>query len=319
MKNLYLRVRFAFVFLAFLSCLTQAVVIVSHPYQGITYISRTETLPRDINIHIFLVDLTKPGISFKLTQQGGSRDTIRQTTLDFLNQEHAQVAINCHFFLPYPSNDANSNVVGLAASHGNVYSPFEPQPIREDFTDQSYAIIPFAPGLNIEPNNAALIVHRNAAFADNKHVLEPVKLWNAVSGSAQIITNGAASIPKYTGSAPVLKSISGYSDDNSWYSLPKPRTAIGLTRDNRLLVLFTVDGAGGSSGLTVGEVCDFLIRDYVVYNALNLDGGGSTTLAMEDPATHIGKIVNVPSEDSNGRSVGSSLVIFADDLPSNKL
>ncbi len=36
--------------------------------------------------------------------------------------------------------------------------------------------------------------------------------------------------------------------------------------------------------LTLSEVADLLIRDYGVWNALNLDGGGSTTMAMEDPA-----------------------------------
>jgi exopolysaccharide biosynthesis protein len=58
-------------------------------------------------------------------------------------------------------------------------------------------------------------------------------------------------------------------------------------------------------------VADLLIRDYGVFNALNLDGGGSTTLAMEDPDTHAGVVRNVSSDNPNGRAVGSSLAIFA--------
>ena len=54
-----------------------------------------------------------------------------------------------------------------------------------------------------------------------------------------------------------------------------------------------------------------LIRDYGVYNALNLDGGGSTTLAMEDPATHTASVVNTSSDNPNGRAVGSNLAVFA--------
>ena len=313
MNTIRSKILLVFVLLALLSCLTHAAAIISYPYQGITYISRTETSPRSVNMHIVLVDLTEPGIRFKLTPPGGSRDTIRQTTLDFLNQEYAQVAINCHFFLPFPSDDVNSNVVGLAASQGKVYSPFEPQPINDGYTDQSYAIIPYAPALNIDPNNKVSIVHHNKAFSDNKQILEPVKLWNAISGSAQIITNGAASIPKYVGTPPVLNSINGYSDNNSWYSIPKPRTVIGLTKDNKTLVLFTVDGVGESQGLSVREFSELLIHDYKVYNALNLDGGGSTTLAMEDPNTHLGKIMNVSSDNLNGRAVGSNLAVFAND------
>ena len=37
--------------------------------------------------------------------------------------------------------------------------------------------------------------------------------------------------------------------------------------------------------MSLGEVADLSIRDYRVEQALNLDGGGSTTLAMEDPVT----------------------------------
>ena len=49
--------------------------------------------------------------------------------------------------------------------------------------------------------------------------------------------------------------------------------------------------------MQAGEVADLLIRDYGVYNALNLDGGGSTTMAMEDPVTHLRKVVNAPSDN----------------------
>jgi exopolysaccharide biosynthesis protein len=57
--------------------------------------------------------------------------------------------------------------------------------------------------------------------------------------------------------------------------------------------------------MTVGEVADVLIRDYGVYQALNLDGGGSTTLAID------GVLVNASSDNAKGRSVGSSLAVFA--------
>jgi exopolysaccharide biosynthesis protein len=64
--------------------------------------------------------------------------------------------------------------------------------------------------------------------------------------------------------------------------------------------------------LYVAEVADVLIQDYAVMNALNLDGGGSTTLAMENPTTHVAAVVNNSSDNPAGRSVGSNLAIFAD-------
>ena len=63
--------------------------------------------------------------------------------------------------------------------------------------------------------------------------------------------------------------------------------------------------------MTVREVAERLRQDYGVWDAINLDGGGSTTLAIEDPRTHTASIVNTSSDNPNGRSVASSLAIFA--------
>jgi len=67
--------------------------------------------------------------------------------------------------------------------------------------------------------------------------------------------------------------------------------------------------------MTVPEVANLLIGEYGVYNALNLDGGGSTSMAMQDPVTGIGRFINVSSDNPNGRAEGSNLAIFAIDAP----
>ena len=53
------------------------------PFIGVTHIERSEDSPRKVSLHIVKIDLTAAGISFKLTAPGGSRETVRQTTLDF--------------------------------------------------------------------------------------------------------------------------------------------------------------------------------------------------------------------------------------------
>jgi len=262
-----------------------------------------------MNMHIVLIDLTAPGLRFELTAPSGTRETFRVTTLNFLNQAHAQVALNSHFFLPFPSSDFNAMLIGLAAHDGNVYSAFE-APV------QSYALVTNAPALNIDRDNHASIVHINPAFPDAQHVLEPVTLWTALAGSAQILTNGVKTIPFYIDAQHPdgLLTPGGpgsYSNTSSWYNLTNARTSIGLSQDRQRLVLFTVDNAGGSRGMSVGEVADVLINDYGVYDALNLDGGGSTTLAMQNPATNMGRIVNVSADGPNGRAVASNLAVFA--------
>ena len=146
----------------------QGATTVTHPFQGITHITRTETSPRAENMHIVLVDLTAPGISFELTRQSGTYDTTRQTTLNFINEKKAQVAINSHFYVaPSGAPAGQVQVVGLAASKGTIISPFEPQPVAAGLIDQSYAIIPYAAALNIDASNNAGIVHRDPAYADN--------------------------------------------------------------------------------------------------------------------------------------------------------
>jgi hypothetical protein len=287
---------------------------VRHPYRGITTISRKESLPRPVHMHVALIDLQTPGIRFKLSSPGGSRETVRQRTVDYLETEQAQLAINAHFFLPYPSVEADAYVTGLAVSEGTLYSPFEGQPVAPDFVNQSYAILPFAPALNIDPANRVSMIYRGAcqeaedpARGESK---EQLVLWNTVSGSAQIVTHGQKTIPDYSGWPNGLNALSLYSNTFSWYEVPRARTAIGVTTDDRSLVLFTVDEAAGSLGLSVSEVADFLIRDYQVRDALNLDGGGSTSMAMADPFTRRGYLLNASSDSLHGRAVGSNLAVF---------
>jgi exopolysaccharide biosynthesis protein len=78
-----------------------------------------------------------------------------------------------------------------------------------------------------------------------------------------------------------------------------------------MLTLFTVDVRGGSEGMRLSEVANVLIRDFGVFDALNLDGGGSTTMAMEDPVTGARSIVNASSDNPQGRVVATSLAVFA--------
>ena len=63
--------------------------------------------------------------------------------------------------------------------------------------------------------------------------------------------------------------------------------------------------------MTLGEIANLLISDYGVYNALNLDGGGSTSMAMQNPATGVDALINVSSDNPAGRAEGSNLAVFA--------
>jgi exopolysaccharide biosynthesis protein len=93
------------------------------------------------------------------------------------------------------------------------------------------------------------------------------------------------------------------------------RTVAGLSKNRRTLTLVTVDGRGGVAGLTPAEIATRLARDFGVWDALNLDGGGSTAMAWRDPATGQPALLNTPTDGPRGRAVASSLAVFARPAP----
>lgn len=83
-----------------------------------------------------------------------------------------------------------------------------------------------------------------------------------------------------------------------------PRSGVGVTGKGKVL-LVTVDGRqpGYSVGMTPVQFARLFRRLGATW-ALNLDGGGSTTLWVD------GRIVNRPSDPGGERSVGSSLLVL---------
>ncbi|MEW5766535.1 MAG: phosphodiester glycosidase family protein [bacterium] len=85
-----------------------------------------------------------------------------------------------------------------------------------------------------------------------------------------------------------------------------PRSAIGVTFDHKLL-LVGVDGRQKKSvGMTLYELASFLV-ELGAQNAMNLDGGGSTTLFYNN------WVVNSPSDGAE-RPVSNGLFVFESDV-----
>ena len=93
-----------------------------------------------------------------------------------------------------------------------------------------------------------------------------------------------------------------------------PRTAVGVSLDQSKLYLLVADGRSPLSvGMTYREMADFF-RHIGAFHALNLDGGGSTAMAVRDPNLGIVRVLNTPS-DGQERYVPDGLGIFYTDLP----
>jgi len=98
-------------------------------------------------------------------------------------------------------------------------------------------------------------------------------------GAGPLLVQDGKPVPKYEG--------------HHWFHHPPfthqrhPRTAIAWTKDKHEVMLVTVDGRqpDHSVGFTLPELAAFLVKQGA-YMAYNMDGGGSTTMAIQ------GEVVN---------------------------
>lgn len=104
--------------------------------------------------------------------------------------------------------------------------------------------------------------------------------------------------------------MAGNVDGTDAFSRRNPRTAVGYRADGTIL-LVTIDGreSDGSAGMTLRELAE-LFRRLGATDALNLDGGGSTTMV-------IGREVQNNPSDGRERPVSSALVLDSDSATSS--
>ena len=113
----------------------------------------------------------------------------------------------------------------------------------------------------VNPGNPTLFISRPNAITTGKH---NGPIFNAISGLNLMLESGRTIIsPRF--------------DEKE----PHPRTAMGLDKSGRSLIVLIVDGRQPhySEGMLLPELAD-LMREFGIYDGINLDGGGSTTLAV---------------------------------------
>lgn len=273
--------------------------IVTEPFQGIRHILRVSEGPRPLFVNALEIDLSAPGLSFRLTPEveglPNGDETVTQTTRAFVDEQNAQLGINAHFFrLEHHSQERPTDNRSLAASDGNAYSSWEDN---------------FPVGFNIDADNLATLVR--PAPGGGTSTRPDVSLYNAFAGNVQVVTDGTAAteqqLPRNPGS--------GLMADKH------PRTAVGLTENNRLL-LVTVDGRQPvfSEGVFLDELGS-MMKELGAYNAINLDGGGSTTMVGDyygdlgsDGNERSALLLNSPTGRGpvgSERNNGTNLAVFA--------
>ncbi|KZE66118.1 hypothetical protein AWM68_07010 [Fictibacillus phosphorivorans] len=124
---------------------------------------------------------------------------------------------------------------------------------------------------------------------------------NIINGGPRLLQNGKIEIPS---------TAEGFHQPNYpeffyQFGLKRhPRTVAGIKADGSIL-LVTIDGRkpGYSVGANFNESAQ-LMKSLGAVNALNLDGGGSTTMTIYQ------KMVSSPSDATGERPVGDSLLLL---------
>ncbi len=260
-----------------------------HPVQtqlflGANYQRIIWSQPRPVVIHAVSIDLTRPGLQILATPgdrakpDSDERELTALTTTEFVSKYGMDLAINAGYFFPftensvwdyYPHSGDRVNVVGESISNGKLFS---------DADHPEWRVLCF------DAQNRAQILDVNTC---------PNGTQQGISGNELILKDGK-----------FLNTKSAADGDK-----PYARVVVGLNATKDTLWLVIVDGKqpNYSMGASIAELAEFLPTLGIV-TALNLDGGGSTTLATQTP--HGASPLNAPIQNHvpmNERPVANHL------------
>jgi exopolysaccharide biosynthesis protein len=132
---------------------------------------------------------------------------------------------------------------------------------------------------------------------ENSLVIEP-----AHPDSFYLVSNKEAAV-LLTGPLLLLNGEKFILQETDFVNKRHPRTFLATTRESLLFI--TVDGRSEEAeGMNLKEAQEFLL-DIGCLDAINLDGGGSTTMWIRDKG-----IVNYPSDDTGERPVANVILIM---------
>jgi hypothetical protein len=243
---------------------------------GLRYWVERREQPRPMMIHVLEMDLRQLGeFEFVTTPTDSTKSTASfsaEKTSQFATRQGLIAAVNASYFLPFDGGRL-------------LTKPYVPQ--AGQTTTASEAVLPnedfLAEYRSTEPRVDAVVclhpkgftmsrtrcpVGSHVAFAAGPMLLEhgePRPLW--VSQGSDQLSEGTA----------------------KYYRTPQPRTALGVDAATHRVWMVVVDGRqnGYSEGITLPELAT-LLQTLGAHDSLNLDGGGSSTLALQ------GHVVNSP-------------------------
>ncbi|HXH41011.1 MAG TPA: phosphodiester glycosidase family protein [Thermoanaerobaculia bacterium] len=220
---------------------------------------------RDKNTDIFVVrvDLTNDAIRVV-----GTRESDKGTKVsDYAARTHALAAINGDYF------DDTFNPIGMTVGPCGEWDSAKKSK-REGYLSIGGGEAVIKTQSEVDPDSSA-----------EDWMTTTVSGWPALVVGCDALT--AARLP----------------GSDAFTRAPHPRTAVGLSRDRETLYLVVADGRRiGVPGLTLAGLGQFMVEHLQVCSAINLDGGGSSTMWVGD------RVVNKPA-DGVERPVSNHLAV----------
>ena len=259
-----------------------AEMIEKRPYPAVVYQQIDQADPPR-KIFVANIDLKNPDVQIRVSRGGddpdgaGEWETILQPPSKIANREKFDIVINGDFFSAEKTKDAEgkasgfvegkrAKVVGPAVTDGELWGP-------------------------AEKARPALIVRRGNEVSIEGALKDPPKDAMQVVAGSDVILRDGANVAKTKG---------------EFFETRHPRTAVGIADGGKRLVMVVVDGRRKDRvGMQLTELAD-LMKSLGCKDAMNLDGGGSSELAMRNPETGQLEVKNSPS-DYRERSVGNVL------------
>jgi hypothetical protein len=168
---------------------------------------------------------------------------------------------------------ANGLTAGINAAPFDIASSKEGQPIKN-------VGIVISGGKHVSPASSrydALVFYKDgkAAIVNQAAIKSIVNIENAVGGFYQILKDGE----------PAERTLTRENRE--------PRSAAGISADGKYLYLLVIDGRRADSGGGTEKETALLLLALGSWNGLNLDGGGSTALALRGADGKV-RVVNTP-------------------------
>lgn len=237
--------------------------------------------PRPMRCWAIRVDLSNPDVEIVMTPRAKVPEgfhTLSATTLEFARTEGVQIAVNGGPFAPMRLVAGEPmKINGLHLARGELIAK---PPEKSDY--------------------AALLMSPTGRPSIRAYPIKPEEIAaarNGIGGFHVVVADG--------------KHLRRGQDEPI-----HPRTAVGLSDNGRTLWLLVVDGRrpGVSEGMSYTDLGDWALS-LGMSDLLNLDGGGSTTLVMED-SEQKPAVVNMPVGRAGSlRMVGNNLGVRIYDRP----